>query len=101
MSLHDRAAQFAPFAALTGHGEAINETARYTEDRPELQDEQIDILNAKMACILDHLRENPEISFLCFCPDDKKSGGSFKVVSGMVKKLISLNRLSSLQMVER
>ncbi|MCI8856848.1 MAG: YolD-like family protein [Clostridiaceae bacterium] len=86
MPLRDRAAQFAPFAALAGYGAVINETARFTESRPELEEEQLDILNTKMAQLQEHLKEKPEITFSCFRPDGKKSGGSFEVITGTVRK---------------
>ena len=61
MSMLERAAQFAPFQALTGYGAAIQETARRTEDKIELGDEDIALLNAKLQILADHLPESPEV----------------------------------------
>ena len=74
MPLRDRAAQFAPFAALTGHDAAIKETARLTDERLELSEEVIAQLNEK-------------INITYFIPDAKKAGGSYVTCSGIVKKI--------------
>ena len=80
MSLHDRAAQFAPFAALTGHDAAIKETARLTDERLELN------------MIRDNIGTEQEISITYFVPDDKKSGGAYLTHSGIVKKIDEFER---------
>ena len=74
MSRIDRAAQFAPFAALTGHDEAIKETARLTDERIDLDESTLAILNDKIQIILDNLDTEPEVTVTYFKPDDKKSG---------------------------
>ena len=83
MSIHDRAAQFAPFAALSGHGEAIAETARITQSDVELSDDGIAILNEKLRTL--ELGQN--VTVLYFQPDLRKSGGANVRYSGIVKKI--------------
>lgn len=87
MSLYDRAAQFSPFAALTGHEAAIRETQRLTERERVLDENVLERLDEKFRWIEAHLNEQPEMTFTCFVPDQKKDGGSYKKVSGRVKKI--------------
>lgn len=77
MSMIDRAAQFSPFAALTGHSEAIDEVARFTENAPYLDENTKDILNEKLQLIADSLINEPIVSITYFKPDSKKSGGAY------------------------
>lgn len=92
MSLHDRAAQFAPFAALTGHDAAIKETARLTDERLELSDEVIMKLNDQLNMIRDNIGTEQEVIITYFVPDDKKAGGAYITHSGMVKKIDEFER---------
>lgn len=87
MSRADRAAQFSPFAALTGYDAAVRETARVTERRIELDEGVKAELNARLNCILEHLSEHPQVSITYFMPDEKKSGGAYRTVTGAVRKL--------------
>lgn len=87
MSLHDRAAQFAPFAALTGHDAAVRETARLTEDAVELDESRKTVLNQKLQHLSAALNTQPEISVTYFLPDSKKDGGSYPTVTGHLKKI--------------
>ena len=87
MSRADRAAQFSPFAALTGYDAAVRETARVTERRIELGEGVKAELNARLNCILEHLPEHPQVSITYFVPDEKKSGGVYRTVTGAVRKL--------------
>ena len=87
MSLYDRAAQFSPFAALTGHEAAIQETQRLTEREIQLDENVLEKLNEKWQWVEAHLHEQPEITFTCFVPDEKKDGGSYRRVAGHVKKI--------------
>lgn len=90
MSMHDRAAQFSPFAALTGHEDAINETARRVDRKIELSEEESEELGRKT----DLLLENPdcEVEIVYFVPDKKKEGGSYVTVRGVVKKIDTIER---------
>ena len=87
MSLSSRAAQFSPFAALTGHGAAIQETARLTDDFAEPSEDQKAHLDEQLQLIEEHLFCLPEIEAVCFEPDGKKDGGAYVVVRGQVKKI--------------
>ncbi|MBS1479204.1 MAG: hypothetical protein HP061_00015 [Christensenellaceae bacterium] len=97
MSMQDRAAQFSPFAALTGYDSAIHETARLTESKIELTEETMSLLNMKLQAVKDSITEQPEILFTYFKPDEKKSGGAYVTVSGTVKKMDDYERLVVLQ----
>lgn len=83
----DRAAQFSPFAALTGHDEAIKETARLTDERMELDENRKELLDARLQLLREHLGEKPTVTFTFFEPDEKKSGGAYVTVTGSVKKI--------------
>lgn len=87
MSLTDRAAQFAPFAALTGHEDAILETARLTEEAPELDESSRQILDMRLRLIREQLADRPDIRFTVFMPDEKKHGGAYVAIAGKVKKI--------------
>lgn len=96
MSRADRAAQFSPFAALTGYDAAVRETARMTERRIELDEGVKAELNARLNCILEHLSEHPQVSITYFMPDEKKSGGAYRTVTGAVRKLDSFAKTLTL-----
>ena len=87
MSLQDRAAQFAPFAALTGHEAAIQETQRLTDRKIQLDEDALEALDEKLELIREHLGTNEEVTFTCFVPDEKKEGGTYADFCGSVKKL--------------
>ena len=87
MSMHDRAAQFAPFAALVGYDDAVAETARLTETRPELDEQEQRAINERLAYIADHIHEYPEVRIRYFVPDERKNGGAIVEGAGIVKKL--------------
>lgn len=86
MSMIERAAQFAPFAALTGHNAAIAETARLTDSAIALEESDSRALNDKFTQLLAHIQEEPKASFTHFVADDKKSGGKYVMVEGRLKK---------------
>ena len=85
MSMEDRAAQFSPFAALTGHDAAIQETARLTDTEIFLDEESLSALNAKFQILME--QRNAEVSVTYFEPDLLKSGGSYCTISGFLKKI--------------
>ena len=87
MSLQDRAAQFAPFAALTGHEAAIQETQRLTDRQIQLDEDALEALDEKLELIREHMGTEEEVTFTCFVPDEKKEGGSYETCRGCVKKL--------------
>ena len=87
MPLWDRAAQFAPFAALTGHEAAIKETARLTEEEIELDENSKELLDLRLQQLQAHLSEHPSVTVTYFKPDEKKSGGAYETVTGKVKKV--------------
>ena len=87
MPLADRAAQFSPFAALTGHGDAVRETARLTDSKMELGEEVKTYLNARLSFLADNIKEQPEISITYFLPDERKAGGAYLNKTGSIKKI--------------
>lgn len=86
MSMIDRAAQFSPFAALTGHDAAINETARLTDKKVELDESKKDAINEKLRVIAS-LGDTSEVEITYFVPDGKKDGGAYVALVGRVKKI--------------
>ena len=89
MPMANRAAQFSPFAALTGHGSAIRETARLTDRKIELTEEEKAVLDEKLCVLLD---TGGEAVFTYFLPDAKKDGGVYVTAAGRVKRLNFLER---------
>lgn len=87
MTIDARAAQFAPFAALTGYEDAIVETARLTSERIELNEEQISIINRKINIIKENIKTTPKLSITYFIPDYRKEGGEYIKIIGNVKKI--------------
>ena len=92
MPIQDRAAQFAPFAALSGHYEAVRETARLTEVRTELDEGIREELNRELRRIQEQIGSGDAVSFTYFVPDPKKSGGAYVTVTGCVKKIKEYER---------
>lgn len=86
MSMYNRAAQFAPFAALTGHNAAITEAARLTETEKELSESDAEVLNRKLAFILQHIKDYILVEIVYFEPDGKKAGGSYRTKAGFIKE---------------
>ena len=93
MPIHDRAAIFSPFAALSGHGAAIEETARLTERRIELDEDSRAELDRRQAALLEHIDEQPEVTVTWFQPDERKDGGAYLTATGRLKKFRELERL--------
>ena len=92
MPMSDRAAQFAPFAALTGYDAAIKETGRLTDEKIEMDEEALNILNMKFQILVDSLDDEPEVTFTYFKPDERKAGGAYIEVTGTVKKVDDFER---------
>ena len=87
MSMWNRAAQFAPFAALTGYDAAIQESNRVTEDWINLEESGNEELNRKMKLILSKLSEQPHVTIEYFVPDEHKEGGSYQSYTGNIKRI--------------
>lgn len=87
MSKSNRAAQFSPFAALTGYEDAVQETARLTTDKITLSEDQIQIINSVLNEISQYLPHSPYVQITYFEPDKRKQGGSYQQVSGTIKKI--------------
>ena len=83
----DRAAQFAPFAALTGYEAAVGETARLTAERRDLDAQEAEELNRRLAALIAHLSDRPEATVEYFVPDDRKAGGAYVTISGRVRHI--------------
>ena len=92
MLMHDRAAQFAPFAALTGYDDAIKEARRLTDSKPELDENQLEELDQKLADLMTCIEEHPEVTITYFEPDDKKEGGAYVTCVGKIKKIDGYKR---------
>lgn len=93
MSNYERAAQFSPFAALTGYEKAIKETARITKDKIELSNSQKSILDYKFSILVSHFEEKPNIEITYYKKDKIKNGGSYIKVNGYLVKVDLLNKL--------
>ena len=93
MARWKRAAQFAAFDALSGFTAAISEAGRETEERKELSEDMIDMINERLAVIGLHIKEQPNISVTYFLPDERKAGGRYVTVSGNVKNLDGIERV--------
>lgn len=94
MSRQDRAAQFSPFAALTGYEAVVKETARLTDERPILTEDEIAVLDAKLRLAMEL---DTEVTVTWFCPDDKKSGGNYLSSTGRIRKMDELQRILTLE----
>ena len=97
MPMSDRAAQFAPFAALTGYDAAIEETGRLTDERIELDVEALSALDMKYQLLMEALDEAPEVTITYFQPDERKAGGKYVSAVGAVKKIDDFERRITMQ----
>jgi len=93
MTVIDRAAQFSPFAALTGYDSAIKEAARLTNERIELDQYMKDVLNDRLQIIADRIKEHPEIIITYFQLDTKKNGGAYVTTISSAKKIDEYKRV--------
>ena len=87
MSAHDRAAQFAPFAALTGHSEAVSETARYVDEKIDLGEDAIKEIQDALNYIQEHIAESPQVTITYFVADGRKQGGVYVTETARVKRI--------------
>ena len=87
MAMIDRAAQFAPFAALTGYDDAICETGRLTGTKLDLSDETKERIDIKINYLIDNMEESPEVTITYFVPDKKKAGGEYVTITDTIKKI--------------
>ena len=92
MPMSDRAAQFSPFAALSGYGDAVKETARQTTKRIELAEDARAALEEKIRFLADTLSDDPTVEITYFQPDKKKSGGAYVTAIGIVKRIDDVER---------
>lgn len=93
MSMRDRAAQFSPFAALTGYEAAISETARVTEEKIELDENVRKELDEKLELLIEKIPERQTVRIRYFQKDERKAGGSYESAEGVVKKIDFYNRM--------
>lgn len=93
MSREARAAQFAPFAALTGHDAAVKETERLTEDKKYIDENFKSILDEKMLDIQNKIKSEPLVTITYFVPDTKKDGGKYVTITDYIKKIDTYERL--------
>ena len=87
MSMLNRAAQFAPFAALSGYDESVRETERLTDRRMELDESEIAVLNDKLQYLYMMKHDHPQVTITYFAPDHSKEGGSYEKITGTVKNI--------------
>lgn len=92
MAMIDRAAQFAPFAAVVGYDDAIAETGRYTDSRTEMGDDELAALDRQMAVIVNNIDSQPEVTITYFVPDERKDGGSYQTLTAQVVKVDETER---------
>ncbi len=87
MPMEERAAQFSPFAALTGYGDVIRETARLTETRPELSDSSQEELKRRLDVLAKHIDRRPEVTVTYFQQDERKEGGACVTAASRLKRI--------------
>ena len=92
MSIHDRAAQFAPFAALTGHSEAVSETARYVDEKIDLGEDAIKEIQDALNYIQEHISQSPQVTITYFVADGRKQGGRYVTEAVRVKRVNDLDK---------
>ena len=93
MSVSDRAAQFAPFSALTGYGDTVNEVKRLTHERIELDEYEKELIDRKLQYLFDNVKAMPKVKITYFIHDSKKSGGEYVTAEGRVEKIDDYERM--------
>ena len=101
MPLLARAAQFAAFKALTGYEEEIAEEGRYTEQAVELDEHRKEVLDRRLRILWERRREEPTAEFICFEPDQRKTGGSYRHIFGVLVKIDPMKNMLLLQSGEQ
>lgn len=99
--LEERAVRFAPFAAITGYEDMVLEEARITEEKIELDECALILLDKKLNIIQKHLSQSPEITVTYFVPDKKKTGGAYHTITGIVKRIDPYQKILILQNDEK
>ena len=97
MARGDRAAQFSPFAALTGYGDVILETQRLTDEKVELDEEALALLNEKYQMLMRRMDEQPVVQITYFQPDERKEGGAYVTVTGVVRRVDDVMKKITMQ----
>ena len=97
MRMEERAAQFSPFAALTGYGAVIKETARQTVPRLELSENSQEEIKRQLDHLVEHIHEQPEVSITYFQADQKKEGGAYVTAAGTIKRLDDVEGILKLE----
>lgn len=97
MGVVARSAQFAPFAALTGYEDEVKETARLTDSKKDIDEEQKQVLDRKLQLIKQKIHTKPEVTITYFIPDLKKDGGEYVTVTGNIRKIDEFNQLIIMQ----
>ena len=97
MSMEDRAAQFSPFAALTGYEDVILETQRLTDEKVELDEEALALLDEKYQMLMRRMDEQPVVQITYFQPDERKEGGAYVTVTGVVRRVDDVMRKITMQ----
>lgn len=87
MSIDNRAAQFAPFAALTGYEDAVLEVGRITDDKIILSNDEMDVINDKLRILKDNIKNNVKVKITYFVKDLSKDGGCYEIIEGIVKRI--------------
>lgn len=93
MQVRDRAAQFAPFSALTGYGDAIDETVRVTDGKVELSEDAKALLDLKQRLLMERIDSRPEITVTYFEPDKRKAGGTYQTITAKLKRINETERV--------
>lgn len=88
-----RAAQFAPFAALNGYEDSIVETGRIVEKKVELSEEEKDRLSFKLTFLQEHIKDNIDVEIIYFVPDKKKNGGTYQSKIGVLRRIDDIERM--------
>lgn len=101
MSIRDRAAQFAPFSALTGYSDTVNEVGRFTNDKVFLDEYEIQSINRELQYVFDNIKNSPEVAITYFVPDDLKAGGEYRTVEEHVNQVYDFEKIIELASGEK